>query len=111
MTLDEVPARLRWPRGQRFALSSKGHEAAAAYRDSMVAARSVEGRASFDAAQKAWAQTHGLGVDDGLYLAELASRPLTLREIIAALDTCGKTRADAIAALERLADAGMLSVS
>jgi hypothetical protein len=34
---------------------------------------------------------------------------LTLPQVVTALETCGKNRLDAIAALERLSDAGMIS--
>jgi hypothetical protein len=109
VTLDERPPKLRWPRSHRFALSERGRTAELEYREKIVTARAEPGRASFDAARTAWAASHGLNVDDGLYLAELAGGPVTLPQIVAALETCGKNRVDAIAALERLADAGMIS--
>jgi hypothetical protein len=111
MTLDERPPRLRWPRSQRFTLSKRGQEVEAAYRQQIVASRAEPGRASFDAARAAWAHTHGLLADDGLYLAEIASGPITLPQLVNALETCGKSRLDAIAALERLDDAAMISAS
>jgi|CXWL01.1.fsa_nt_gi flagellar basal body P-ring protein FlgI len=109
MTLSDRPSKLRWPRAQRFSLSTQGAAAESAYRDQIVASRTETGRASFDAARKAWAQTHALQVDDGLYLAEVAGGGVSLTQIVESLENCGKSRSDAIAALERLADAGMLT--
>jgi hypothetical protein len=94
-------------------LSARGQQAELSYRDQIVSSRNEPGRGrdSFDAARAAWAQTHGLSADDGLYLAEVAKGPITLSELVASLETCGKNRLDAIAALERLSDAGMVSPS
>lgn len=111
MTLDETPRRLRWPRSHRFVLSESGRAAELEYRADIVAARSAPGRQSFDAARAAWAAKHGLSVDDGLYLGELAREPSTLAQVVAALESSGKNRADAIAAFDRLADANMLASS
>jgi hypothetical protein len=109
VTLDETPPKLRWPRSHRFTLSDRGRAAELEYREKIVSSRAEPGRASFDAARSAWAQTHAIAADDGLYLAELARSPSTLPQLVASLETCGKNRTDAIAALGRLADAGMLS--
>lgn len=109
MTLDQPPRKSRWPRSTRFALSLVGQAAERSYREEIVASRSAGGRGEFDAARKAWADRHSLQPDDGLYLAEMAGGPVTLMTIVAALDTCGKTKVEAIAALERLQDAGMIS--
>jgi hypothetical protein len=111
MTLDERPPKLRWPRSQRFSLSARGQAVEAAYREQIVTSRNEPGRASFDAARLAWAQTHGLSADDGLYLAEIARAPITLSQLVAALETCGKNRLDAIEAVGRLVDAGMVSAA
>ena len=109
MTLEDRPRPLRWPRSQRFTLSSTGTEAESSYRSLIVASRAQAGRASFDAARAAWAGTYHLQADDGLYLAEVAAGGVNLSQIIAALETCGKTRTDAIAAMERLIDAGLIA--
>ncbi len=98
----------RWRRAQPFSLSELGIGAEAAYRSTIVAARATEGRASFDAARTAWAQAFRVEPDDGLYLAELRQGPTTLERLVDALETCGKTRKDALAALERLFDAGLI---
>jgi len=109
MTLNDRPPKMRWGRTQRFSLSSRGAAAEAAYREQIVLSRNEAGRASYDAARTAWASAHGLLVDDGLYLAEVASKPVTLVQIIASLETCGKTKLDAITAIGRLVDAGLIS--
>ena len=109
MTLDQRPPKLRWPRSQRFTLSARGQQAESAYRERIVTSRSEPGRASFDTARAEWAQAHGLSADDGLYLAEVARGPVTLSQVVESLETCGKNRLDAIAALERLSDAGMIA--
>jgi hypothetical protein len=109
MTLDEPPRKLRWPRSHRFSLSERGRTAEVEYREKIVSSRAEPGRASFDSARSAWATAHGLNADDGLYLAELATGPITFAQIVTALESCGKNRGDAIAALERLADAGMIA--
>jgi hypothetical protein len=109
MTLDDRPPKLRWPRSQRFLLSPKGGEAEASYRNMIVASRSTEGRASYDAARASWAGTYAVEADDGLYLQEIASKPSNLSQLTAALETCGKTRPDAINALGRLFDAGLIA--
>lgn len=108
MTLEDRPRPLRWPRSQRFVLSTAGVAAEASYRERITASRSQAGRASFDAARDAWAGAYRLQADDGLYLAEVAAGGGRLSEIVASLETCGKTRTDAISALERLVDAGFM---
>src|SRR5438105_4321333 len=99
MTLDERPAKIRWPRTQRFALSTTGVAAEAEYREQIVASRSESGRASFDAAREIWAKTHAVQADDGIYLVEVASGPVNLTQLVTSLEACGKNRRDAIAAL------------
>jgi hypothetical protein len=90
-------------------LSTTGTEAELSYRELIVASRAQAGRASFDAARASWAGTYRLQADDGLYLAEVAPGGVNLTQIIAALEACGKTRPDAIAAMERLLDAGLIA--
>lgn len=108
MISDRTPP-ARWPRMQKFALSPRGLQAEAAYRDAIVASRSREGRESFDGARTAWAAQFALQPDDGLYLAEVRDRPVNLQQVVAALETCGKRRVDAVAAIERLVDAGFVT--
>ena len=47
--------------------------------------------------------------DDGLYLGEVGGGPVGLEQIVESLQSCGKTRKDALTALERLLDAGLIS--
>jgi hypothetical protein len=109
MFQDSTPRR-RWPRSQLFSLSAKGGDAEAQYRSSIIASRAQEGRSSFDAARSAWAQTFQVQPDDGLYLGEARGGPIKLEQLVTALESCGKTRKDALAAVERLLDAGLLSM-
>lgn len=109
LSLYDRPARLSWPRTHKFSLSPEGVEAESSYRECVVVSRAENGRASFDAARTLWAEKLSLDVDDGLYLAEIGNGPVNLAKIIEALDACGKSRADAIRALERLMARGMVS--
>jgi hypothetical protein len=102
---------MKWPRTQRFTLSPRGLDAEAQYREQIVASRVNSGRASFDAARAEWAKNHAIQADDGLYLAEVAAGPVNLQQIVGALETCGKNRLDAIAAIERLISAGLVSTA
>ncbi len=104
---DREPGR-RWPRSQRFALSSKGAQAEQRYREMIAASRAQSGRASFDAARTAWAEPLRLEPNDGLYLGELEPGPRTLAELTQSLEATGTTRREVKAALERLIDAGMI---
>ncbi len=111
MSLLDRPRRVPWSRSHRFTISGRGSEAEAAYRDLIVASRSQEGRASFDSARADWAKSFNLHPDDGLYLAEVGAGPVRLHEIVEALESCGKNRKDAIAAMERLVELGLISAA
>ena len=100
--------RIRWPRSQRFQLSPDGREAGINYREVIVAARTEEGRKSFDAARAAWAIRLALDATDGLYLGELQSGPKTIEEMAVSLEGCGPQRADVRKAVERLVRLNML---
>lgn len=106
-TIDSPPDRLRWPRSHRFNLSTKGREAETAYRESIVNSREQSGRASFDAARAEWATSWKLHSEDGLYLSEMASGPVTMPQLLTAMADSGQTRKDVLDALGRLDDAGM----
>lgn len=108
--IDDKPEKYPWPRGQKFGLSERGLQIEAEYRQTIVASRALEGRASFDAARASWAATHLLQEDDGLYLAEIRSEPMNLKQLVDALESCEKRRADAVGAVKRLFDAGFLSL-
>lgn len=104
-------ARSRFGRTDRFSLSQTGVEAEAAYRAAVVASRDEAGRSSYDAARAEWARQLGIEPDDGVYLGELRGEPRKLSDVVEALDTCGKSREDATAALHRLVEAGLVVVS
>ncbi len=100
---------VRWSRGQKLSLTPKGRLAEVSYQQSVTAARTIEGRASFDAALTAWAAPLALRVDDGSYLSELASGPISLKELIDAFDGCGRPQEETKEAIERLMAAGLVS--
>lgn len=108
--LQDIPPRRRWPRSQRFILSEKGVTAEADYRSTIVASRAdaAGGRDAFDAAREQWARTWGVQTDDGLYLGEVKAGPKTLEQLVAALESCDKTKQDAIDAVGRTFDAGLV---
>lgn len=107
----DKPQRLRWPRSQRFKLSINGIAAEETYRSSVVASRALEGRASYDAARIAWAEPLGIEPDDGVYLCEISTKPIRLGDLVEALASCDKTRKEAVDALGRLFDAGLVATS
>ena len=98
----DPPSRMKWPRSQRFVLSHTGIAAEAAYLAAVVASRTQAGRASFDAARTSWAESFHIQPDDGIYLGEIRAGSNLLEEIVENLETCGKTRKDAMVAIERL---------
>jgi hypothetical protein len=91
-----------------FSLTPAGRIAEASYRSQIVTSRARAGRASYDAARSAWATSLALEPDDGAYLGELRRGAKKLVWITEALAVCGKKRVDAISALERLLDAGLV---
>lgn len=102
--------RSKWARTDRFALGPAGVDAEAAYRASVVASRHEAGRASYDAARAEWARQFSLEPDDGVYLGELRDGPAKVSDIVEALESCGKTRDEALGALNRLVEAGFVVV-
>src|SRR5471030_2900744 len=98
----------RWPRGQRFQLSSAGRDAGENYRAAIVASRGEGGRRSFDAAHSDWAARLKLESGDGLYLGELHAGPRTIDELATALDGCGPERGEVRAAVDRLVRLNMM---
>jgi hypothetical protein len=106
--LQDRPPRLRWPRGQKFSLSAAGVTVEADYRETLQALRGG-GRGEFDAARETWATRHALQPEDGVYLGEVRAGGVNVQQIVAALETCGKNRKEAISAVERLVDVGLVS--
>lgn len=109
--MEDRPPKRRWPRTQRFVLTERGTAAAQAYMDDIVASRSAEGRPSYDAARTKWADDWKVQPNDGLYVAEIKGGPIRLEHILESLESCGETRKDALAALERLLDAGLVATA
>ncbi len=108
--LRDEHTRSLWSRSDKLSLSESGREAEAAYRSTIVASREESGRASFDAARAEWAASLSLQPDDGVYLGELVAGPVAFSVVVAALDTCGKSREDATGAFTRLIRAGLVVV-
>jgi hypothetical protein len=100
----------RLHRSQKFVLSAEGRDAEDSYRSGIRASRHEAGRASYDAARASWAASYGLQPDDALYLGEVREGTVTLADMVESLDSCGKTHRDALAALGRLLDRGLLVV-
>lgn len=101
--------RKRFARGQKFAVSVAGAEAADAYRAAVQAARS-SGRAALEAALVAWAEPRGVKPGDGVVLAELAGKPVGLSRLAEALEPSGVTAEEVRAGVGRLVDAGILEL-
>jgi hypothetical protein len=97
----------RWPRGQKFGLSSSGLAAEAAYREAVQGARN-QGRSALELAQQAWAAPLGVQPGDGVVLGELRGGRKSISELARALDDCGTTAHEVKSAIDRLADAGLL---
>lgn len=109
MSIDDSPTR-RWPRSQRFSLSNLGRSAAAAYRQHIVGAGG-RGHGAFAEASTSWATRFALLPDDGIYLSEIAERPLTVSQLGEALAICSQSTSDVKRCLERLLGAGLVVVT
>lgn len=113
MLHDDPPAR-RWPRAQRFSLSGRGRILAAAYRKGIVEAGSQRDHSAprdhgaFAAACASWAAQFELHPDDGMYLSEIAERPLTLSQLGEALAICSQSHEDIKRCLSRLLGVGLV---
>jgi len=97
----------RWPRGQRFSLSPLGVESAATYRQAVAGAR-AQGRDSLETAERAWAVPRLLAPGDGVVLCQIEPGRCSLGDLARALEPCGVTAAEVKAAVDRLADAGLI---
>jgi len=103
----ENPPYLRWSRTQRFALSGYGRTLVAAYRSRITAVQRAD-HGGFESARKAWAEQYELTPDDGMYLAEIESKPITLAELGSALEVCSQSRDDISRCIKRLVGAGVV---
>jgi hypothetical protein len=109
LTLNSLGVRARFGRRQRFTLAARGRAAEASYRATIAESRTRPGRHSFDAARAAWATSLELHPDDGVYLGAIeSSAGASLTELVDALLDCGFHQADALGALGRLVDAGLV---
>lgn len=104
---DEALEKVRFGRGQKFRLSSKGNEAVSAYTVMVEKARAGSGRAQFDAARSDWSGPRGLSSEDGLYLVEFGVGDRTVSEVTRNLEDCASPK-EIKAAVERLLECGML---
>jgi len=97
----------RWPRGQRFVLTAAGTSAESAYREAVQAAR-AQGRTALEQAERGWSLPLGLEPGDGVVLSELRPGRRSIAEVARSLDDCGTSLAEVKAAVDRLADAGLI---
>ncbi len=96
----------RWPRGQKFTLTSAGAEAEESYRAAVLAARAA-GRAALEAALGTWALPRGVTAGDGVLLGELRGKRRGLNDLASTLDECGIEPAEVRASVDRLVTAGL----
>lgn len=97
----------RWPRGQKFTLSSSGGDAQEAYRDAVLNAR-ASGRTALETALSAWAAPRQVAPGDGIILAELSGKRLGLSDLCEALESAGIVPDEVRAGVARLVDAGIV---
>jgi hypothetical protein len=97
----------RWPRGQKFTLSSHGEAAQEAYRAAVLGAR-ASGRAALDSALAGWATPRGLAPADGAILAELGGKRLGIASLCEALEATGIAPDEVRAGIGRLVEAGIV---
>jgi hypothetical protein len=97
----------RWPRGQKFVLSSSGTQAELSYREAVQAARG-QGRAALLQGQQSWAVPFGVEPSDGVVLGELRAGRKSIAEVARGLEDCGTSAAEVKAAMDRLSDAGLV---
>lgn len=107
MLLGKTSDGLRFPRGQKFTLSSAGKVAEEDYRTTVMAARST-GRSALDAALTAWGTPLRIQPGDGVLLGELRGKPRGLSDLAEGLDGAGISPAEVRAAVGRLVSAGLL---
>jgi hypothetical protein len=97
----------RWPRGQKFTLSTVGGDAQEAYRAAVLTAR-ASGRAALETALSAWATPRQVAPGDGIIVAELSGKRLGLSDLCEALETSGIVPDEVRAGVARLVDAGIV---
>jgi len=97
----------RWPRGQKFSLTTNGTSAEEAYRATVAESR-ASGRAVLDGALAAWAEPRGVAPNDGIVLAELRTGKLGVPQLVKGLEPAGFAPDEVRAAIERLIGAAMI---
>lgn len=97
-------------RARRLQLSDSGQLTVAAYRSQVSAADGPLAHREHVDERMSWALGHGLEPDDGVYLLELASRPLTIGQLGEALAIHSRTRQMIVLAVERLLGHGFVDV-
>jgi hypothetical protein len=107
LTSTPPPGRKRWPRGQKFALTPAGEDAAAGYRQAVSLSR-TSGRSALETALSAWASPLGLKGGDGVVLSELRAGKLGLSDLCDRLESADITPDEVRAALQRLVEAGVV---
>lgn len=107
MLLGKPPVGKRWPRGQKFTLSSVGAVAEEDYKAAVQTAR-ASGRAALDSALAAWAAPRGVAPADGVVLSELSGKRLGLGDLFTSLESAGIVPDEVRAAITRLVAAGIV---
>jgi hypothetical protein len=97
----------RWPRGQRFTLSTPGVEAEAAYRAAVMDVRSL-GRDALAQAERRWAEALGLSPADGVVMAEIRPGRRSLADLARALEACGTPASQIRESVDRLVEKGLV---
>ncbi len=99
-----------WQSATRFALSPEGITAVELYRSFAVGTPPRVGP-YFEEMRRFWAESKRLQHDDTIYLGEVLGGAKTLEGIVEALEACGRERDHSLAALMRLFNAGLISIT
>ena len=102
-------ARSGWQSATRFALSPHGITAVELYRS--YAGTPPRVGPYFEDVRRFWAESLELDHDDTIYLGEILGGAKTVDGIVEALRACGREREQSLAALRRLLDAGLISIT
>ena len=97
----------RWPRGQKFVLSTAGLAAHDAHRAAVLEARGG-GRSALDTALAAWAAPLQVEPADGALLSELREKPRGLADLAHAVEDAGTSASEVRASVGRLVKAGLV---
>ncbi len=99
-----------WQSATQFALSPEGITAVELYRSCAVGSPPRVGP-YFEGVRRFWAESQRLHHDDTIYLGEVLGGAKTVEGIVEALRACGRERDHSLAALRRLLDAGLISIT